>query len=731
MRRQRSYKSKDLPIAQRVKFLIQEMTLEEKVGQMIQLPVDIHNKQNEALLERWHVGSFLHVTAEDAEKLQSRARSTRLGIPLLFGIDAIHGHCFEDGATVFPTQLGMSTSWNYKLIKQAALVTAEEMRACGLHWTFSPVLCVGRDLRWGRIDETFGEDPWLCGEFAKAMIEGYQRDGDFSHPKSVLACAKHYVAYGETLGGRDAYESDISKRKLLSLFLPPFERVIKEADCATLMTAYQAIDGTPCTINQWLLKDIPKQWGFDGFIVTDWENVQSLHRAQRVAKDEKESSLLAFDAGNHMVMTTEYYYQKILELVTEGRIKEDSINQQITPILTMKFKLGLFDRPLGVVKDYKTQLGTPESWSIGKELAREAIVLLKNNNQTLPLHSKEKILLTGPNANSFIAQLGDWSFGSSQAEFENPLFHRKEFVSCLDGLKQVLGDDNVLYHPGCDVMDSKEESIEEVVRMSDSADTIIAVIGDTKNQHGEGLDRANLDLSGSQQQLLEALHITGKKLVVVFLSSKPLAIAWVKEHADAVICAFNPGSKGGEALAEILVGKVNPSGKLTISFPYHVGQLPVYYNSYPGWHSGGHFGKDLGYCDTPNESLFAFGEGLSYTTFTYEKITVKNSRVGKGDSLNFSVTLRNSGNRAGKEVIQVYIRDLYASVTTPIKELKGYTKIFLEVGESREVYFSLPYESFSLVNAQLERVVEPGDFTLFVGASSLDKDLLSTQISVC
>lgn len=705
------------------------MTIEEKVGQMIQLSAS--EKKNLDVLEKWNIGSYLHCKGEQNNDLQKRAEHTRLGIPLIFGIDAIHGHCFENGATIFPTQLAMSCSWNTDVIRACGEVTAKEVKATGFHWTFSPVLCAGRDTRWGRIDETFGEDAWLCGEFALAMIEGYQGNGDFSSDDNILACGKHFVAYGETIGGRDAYDTFIPKRELFAHFLPPFEKIVKKGKVATLMAAYQAIDGVPCSASGWLLKDIPASWNMDGWIVTDWDNIRSLHLNQKVAENEKHAAYLGIKAGNNMIMTTFSFYLNTLELIQEGKVQKSEIDELISPILRDKFRLGLFDE--NRYKDFSqasTILGASEHWTQSLEASNESLVLLQNKNGILPLNKddKKKILVTGPNADDFVAQLGDWSFGEGQSYMHDPNFQRKEFVSVLQGIQEEFGD-TVVYNKGCDVIDTTNEDIEETTRMAQESDIVITVVGDTKSQHGEFYDRANLNLSGAQEDLLKALKKTGKPLIVILVSSKPLSIPWIKQHADALLVAFNPGSKGGVSIAKTLSGANNPSGKLTISFPHHVGQLPVYYNSYDGWHAGEHHLRE-GYHDIPADPTFVFGEGMSYTTFTYNNLKLTSTEISAGEMLKVSVDITNTGNKDGKEIIQVYYNDVYSSVTTPIKELCAYQKVNIAKGETKTVEFEIPFEEFSLVNEKLEEVVEEGEFELFVGASSKNEDLLKSKFIV-
>lgn len=437
------YKNEQYSIQERVCDLLSRMTIEEKVGQLMQLPAHFGGFTDK--LEEWHVGSYLHCTGDDATTLQQRAANTRLGIPLIFGIDAIHGHCFDNHATVFPTQLSASSSWDKDLMYRMARVTAKETRATGQHWTFSPVLCVARDARWGRINETYGEDPWLIGEMAAETIKGYQGDGP-NREDSILACAKHYVAYGETLGGRDSYECDTSRRKLLSLFMPPFEKAVKEANVASLMTGYHAIDGVPCTVDKWLLTDVAKtDWGLDGFIVTDWENVRSLHTKQYVCENEKEACYRSLLAGNDMIMSTPEFYPLTIELINEGRIDISVVDTAVERILTKKFELGLFDDMRFFTAEKSSVMGIKPHLDVSLEASLKSMVLLKNNG-LLPVDSADikKILVVGPNAHDVIAQLGDWSFGSMQAGATNDTYHRDQTTTVFSSTTKSLSGHMVL-----------------------------------------------------------------------------------------------------------------------------------------------------------------------------------------------------------------------------------------------------------------------------------------------
>lgn len=773
------YQDSQAPIEDRVADLLSRMTVEEKVGQMMQLPANRPGMME--LLEEQHIGSYLHCTGDTMRELQVRAEKTRLGIPLIFGIDAIHGHCFEPEGTVFPTQLAVACSWDRESVHAMGRVTAREVRSCGIHWTFSPVLCVGRDPRWGRMDETFGEDPWLIGELAADLIAGYQglplpprpgvpgeggpvsgADLDFARDDAILGCAKHYAAYGEATGGRDAYESEVSKRKMLSLFLPPFEKAVRRAHCATLMTAYQAIDGVPSSANKWLLREVPKDgWGMDGFIVTDWNNVGSLYDKQHVAESTKEAACLGIVAGNDMIMSTPEFYADALALVKEGRIDIALVEDSVARILRAKFRLGLFDAMRHPDQGRRgSVVGAPAHHEAAIEVARKSPVLLKNDAvdgvPVLPVDPSRtrRILLTGPNADDVVAQLGDWSFGSMQAGAADEKFHRAQTTTVLAGLtaRARASGVEVRWLPGVPTVgrlpgDPFPEQTEHIVhppltaderdgidRAAEAAadvDLVVAVVGDTLKQHGEFHDRGLLSLSAGQEALVEALGAAGKPLVVVYLASKPLAIRKVRDTAHAILCAFNPGEGGGTAIAEILFGDVNPSGKLPVSFPVHEGQLPVYYNRYEGWHARNDttMGGAERYVDLPVEPLFAFGEGMSYTSFEYSKLVVDTPRL-VGDDLRVRVTVKNTGDRDGAQIVQLYVRDLVSSVTRPVKELRAFERVEIEAGTSAEVSLTVAYDELALVDQDLVRRVEPGEFEVLVGPSSKDTDLLRATFTV-
>lgn len=728
-----TYMNKNATVAERVSDLLSRMTIEEKIGQLTQLPANVEGNTDK--LEEWHIGSYLHCTGDAAMRLQERAAKTRLGIPLIFGIDAIHGHCFDNDATVFPTQLSASSSWDRELMREMAKVAAKEVRATGIHWTFSPVLCIGRDARWGRVNETYGEDAWLIGEMAAETVKGYQGE-NFASPDSILACAKHYVAYGETTGGRDSYEADVSRRKLKSTFLPPFRKAVQKSKVASLMTGYHSNDGLPCTTDKWLLTDVAKtDWGLDGFIVTDWDNVKSLHTKQKVSPTIEDACYRALVAGNDMMMSTAEFYEAAVKLVKDGQVDIEVVNNAVARILTKKFELGLFDEMRFYSPDRQEIFGNPQNLELAIEASLKSIVMLKNDG-ILPLKPTKDltVLVTGPNADDVIAQLGDWSFGSMQAGATNDSFHREQAVTTLQAFQAASKQYGfkVEYVKGADCIDSEFEQVEELARALTQADVVIACVGDTLAQNGEFHDRANLDLTGKQQAMLEQIKASGVPLIVNLVASKPMTIPWVAENANALLCGFNSGTKGGEAVKRVILGEHNPSGKLTISFPYHVGQLPVFYNKYEGWHAQNSHttGHKERYIDMPEHPLFSFGEGKSYSQFEYSNVYLKQVVIEPNTDIEVSLTVTNKSVIDGTEIVQVYFNDHFSSVTTPIKQLCGFERVDIPAGQSVDVTIKVNFSDLALVNSELEEVVEAGTFSLMVGASSKDKDLITLEFEV-
>ncbi|GAB3575050.1 glycoside hydrolase family 3 N-terminal domain-containing protein [Leifsonia lichenia] len=729
------------------------MTVEEKVGQMLQL--DARDDLRDHILRR-HVGSILHTSPERILEANRLTAKTRLRIPLLVGEDCIHGHSFWPGATIYPTQLGMAASWDAELIARVARATAEEVAVTGVHWTFSPVLCIARDLRWGRISETFGEDPFLIGELASAMVRGYQGNG-LDDPTAILATAKHFAGYSETQGGRDASEADISRRKLRSWFLPPFERVAREG-CRTFMLGYQSTDGVPITVNDWLLSEVLRgEWGYTGTLITDWDNVGRMVWEQKVQPDYAHAAAAAVTAGNDMVMTTPLFYEGALEAVEKGMLADDAFDAAVARILTLKFDLGLFENPRLPSAELDAVVGSAAHAELNLEIARRSIVLLENDG-TLPLASpgasrdasgsdagQLRVALVGPLADDAQSQLGDWAGGSGQAGWLDGQ-PREMITTVLDGLHAIDGW-SVRHARGAEILTLEDDPrgktfqdgqprpavvvpaasdpvlIAEAVAAAEASDVVVAVVGDRIELVGEGRSTATLELIGGQTALLDAMIATGKPVVVVLLASKPLVLPPSVAKAAAVIWAANPGMLGGQALAEILAGRVEPSGRLPISFARHVGQQPTYYNQIRGQHGDR-------YADLTQESAWAFGDGLSYTTVEYAELALERTELGAHDTIVAEVTVSNTGARPVRETVQVYVRDTVTSVSWTDKELKAYRQIDLAPGKTARVRIELPVRECSIVDAAGVRRVEEGGFELLVGPSSREAALLTAGFEV-
>jgi beta-glucosidase len=756
-----SYLDPTRTVAERVADLIARMTLPEKVGQMLQLTARDGVRH---LVEDMNVGSILHASPERVVEAAALTERTRLRIPLLVAEDCIHGHSFWEGATIYPTQLGMAATWDAELVERVARATAVEVAATGIHWTFSPVLCIARDLRWGRISETFGEDPILIGDLASAMVRGYQGNG-LADPTAILACAKHFAGYSETQGGRDASEADISRRKLRSWFLPPFERVAREG-CRTFMLGYQSIDGIPITVNTWLLNDVLRgEWGYTGTLVTDWDNVGRMVWEQHIYPDYTQAAAAAIRAGNDMVMTTPHFFEGAQEAVAQGLLDEAEIDSAVSRILTLKFELGLFENPRRPDPDRQMEvIGTEQHAELNLEIARRSLVLLRNDG-TLPLDGglradsegravsavdalARTLAVVGPNADDPHAQLGDWAGASGQAEWLPDGQPRKMIQTVVDGFRDhVPSDWTVTYARGADILTTgpdpdggsfpdgqprpqvvisaaaDDELIAEAVAQAQAADYVVAVVGDRIELVGEGKSTATLELIGSQIALLDALAATGKPLVVVLISSKPLVLPPAVLGAAAIIYAANPGMRGGRAIAELVLGLIEPSGRLPISFARHAGQQPTYYNQIRGQHGSR-------YADLTQNPAFAFGQGLSYTTVEYANLHIPTPIVQADGIVRAQVTVRNTGTRPALETIQIYISDTVTSATWAASELKAYEQVTLAPGEARSVDIELPVAACTFVNADGDRIVEAGAFDLLVGSSSRPQDLLRASFTV-
>ncbi len=648
------------------------------------------------------VSSSPRKNAQIANALQRiAAEETRLGIPYLLVGEGLHGHVAA-GATIFPQAIGMASTWDPDLIGRIGRVIGTEARAVGTHELFAPVLDLGRDPRWGRTEETYGEDPHLAARMGVAMVKGMQ-GARLSDPDAVSCGGKHFGGHGEPLGGRDSNMEGITERDLREIHLRTFEAAVKEAGARCIMAAYHALDGVPCHANRWLLTEVLRQeWGFLGHVVSDAGGVEGLHNKHRVAADFYEAAKLTLEAGLDAFLAMGTDFASILvDLVRQGRMAESTLNQAVRWILRLKFELGLFDDPYVDPDRAEAICNAPEHRALALQAARESIVLLKNEGNLLPLsRDVRSILVAGPNADSPWNQLGDYSG-------EAPV------VTVLEGVRNKVGASaQVRYARGCGIKDGATDGIAEAVAAAQESDLAILVLGESSWTEGmtggEGNDRAELDLPGAQQQLLEAVCATGTPVVLVLINGRPLTINWAAEHVPAILEAWYPGQEGGTAIADVLWGDYSPGGKLPITFPRTVGQLPLYYNYKPT-------GRAYDYVLTEFAPLFPFGYGLSYTQFAYRDLTIEPEAIAPAGQVRVSVTVQNVGDRAGDEVVQLYINDVISSVVTPVIELKGFQRIHLEPGESRTVRFVLGPKELALLDRHLEPVVEPGEFEVMVG----------------
>ena len=739
------YQDSSLSAEQRLADLLPRMTLEEKVGQMSQyvgiehvaasekhMTVEelaksdargfypgLHSSQMPAFIETGKVGSFLHVlTAKEANLLQYHAQKTRLGIPLLIGIDAIHGTAMVRGATVYPAPMGMASTWNLDLVRQASAETALEMRATGSHWTFTPNIDIARDARWGRVGETFGEDTYLVGEMGVATIEGLQQ-GDFTGPNKVIANAKHWVAGGDPINGINLSPMDVSLRTLREDFFPPFKRAI-EAGVFTFMAAHNEINGVPAHSNRFILTDVLRnEWGFKGFVVSDWMDVGRLHTFHRTATSQKDAVRQTVNAGMDMHMHGPRFLPPLVELVQQGLITEDRIDASAKPILLAKFKLGLFDNPFVDESAVSDKLYTKKHQKTALEMARQSIVLLTNNNDILPLSRDTKVFVTGPNANSD-AILGDWVLPQPP----------ENITTVLEGLQALPATNIDFYDVGNQVKTLTTKDIKAAAKRAKNSDVALVVVGENPLRYdrkgktsGENVARSSLDLFGRQLELIKGIQATGTPVIVVLVNGRPIAEPWLVDNTEAIIEAWEPGAMGGQAIAEIIYGLTNPSGKLPITVPFSVGHGQATYDHKPTAYKHK-------YVDAPTRNLFEFGYGLSYTNFSYTKPLLKNRIVSLGESTSVSTRVTNTGNVAGFETVQLYIRDNVSEVTRPVKELKGFKKIKLAPGQSKTVEFDVKPNMLAYYNLEMDYVVEPGRFTLMLGSSSRKSDLKKVQLKV-
>lgn len=746
------YKDRTKPIPERVEHLLGLMTLEEKAGQLVQ-PFGWQTYEHingeirltaafKKQIEQTGVGSLYGVLRADpwtgvtlesglspregAEAVNTIQRyaieNSRLGIPILIGEECSHGH-MAIGATVFPVPLSLGSTWNVDLYREMCRAVGRETRSQGGAVTYSPVLDVVRDPRWGRTEECFGEDAHLISEMAVASVEGLQGE-KLDGEDSVAATLKHFVGYGSSEGGRNAGPVHMGRRELLEVDLLPFRKAV-EAGAASIMPAYNEIDGVPCTTNQELLEDVLRNdWGFDGMVITDCGAIDMLASGHDVAADGRDAAVQAIRAGIDMEMSGEMFGKHLVEAVHAGQLEEEVLDRAVRRVLTLKFRLGLFESPYADPDRAERVIGSAEHVELARKLAGEGIVLLKNEG-VLPLApGAGKIAVIGPNADVGYNQLGDYT--SPQP--------RDKVTTVLGGIRTKLADtpEQVLYAPGCRIKGDSREGFEFALSTAEQADTVVMVVGGSSARDfgegsidlktgaskvtgnsesdmdcGEGIDRLSLSLSGVQLELIQEIHKLGKPLVVVYINGRPIAEPWIDEHADAILEAWYPGQEGGHAVADILFGDVNPSGRLTVSIPKHVGQLPVYYN--------GKRSRGKRYLEADSQPRYPFGFGLSYTEFTYDKLSVSSDSIHKNEEVQVRVEVKNTGQRAGAEVVQLYVTDVASTVTRPGKELKGFRKVFLQPGEAQTVEFTVGPEQLQYIGANYEPVVEPGEFQVHVG----------------
>ena len=717
--------SGDKNIERKVDSLLALMTLEEKIGQLTQFAANsdvtgpVMSDDFQPYLEKGLVGSvFNAVTVPGVRKLQDIAvKKTRLGIPILFGYDVIHGY-----KTIFPMSLAEACSWDLDLMRQTAAIAAEEAAADGIKWTFAPMVDLARDPRWGRVMEGAGEDPFLGSEIAKARVQGFQGGSDWhslSKTNTVLACVKHFAAYGAAEAGRDYNTAELSQHTLWNAYLPPYKAAI-DAGVGTVMASFNEVNGIPATANRYLMTDIlRKQWGFKGFVVTDYTGINELV-PHGVAVDNKHAAELAINAGIDMDMTGANFIKHLKKSVEEGKVKEETINTAVRRILEMKFVLGLFDDPYKFLDENRAKitLMKPEFLQVARTAVTKSVVLLKNNAEVLPItpDMPKKVALIGPMIKDSINQNGEWQ-GRGDRELSASLFK---------GLQEVYKDSKAQfsYAKGCTLTATTSADIAKAVATARAADVAVVALGEDYNWSGESACLTDIRLRAPQRELLRALKQTGKPIVLLVYSGRPLDLSEESELADAILQVWFPGTQSGYGIADVLSGKYNPSGRLVMSFPRNVGQVPIYYNhkntGRPVDPNNPTVDYRSKYEDAPVTPLYPFGYGLSYTTFNISNVQLSSATLSKGGKLTVTAQVANTGKRDGEIVVQLYIRDLVGSVTRPVKELKGFQKVALKAGESKQVQFEITEDLLAFYNADLKKVTEPGAFKLWVAQHSAD-----------
>lgn len=700
------------------------MTFREKIGQMNQLNARKPDEKLYQQIRNGEVGSILN--AEDPKVLNELQKiaieESKHGIPLIFARDVIHGF-----KTIFPIPLGQAASFNPDVVEKGARIAAIEASENGIRWTFAPMMDVSRDARWGRIAESFGEDTYLTEVMGIAMVKGFQGKS-LANPSSIAACAKHFVAYGAVEGGRDYNSTNIPERQLRNIYLPPFEKVVKELNCATIMTSFNANDGIPPSGDKFLLTDVlRREWSFDGVVVSDWNSVQEMIK-HGYANDRKDAAYKAIDAGLDIEMVSGCYIQNAEQLVIEGKLSEETIDNIVRNILRLKIRLGLFSNPYTDLSSERKEY-TQDHLEAAKQAAIESFVLLKNSNQTLPLNSNVKtIAIIGPMANAPHDQMGTWCFDGEKAHTQTP----------LKALKDQFGDRiNFIYEPVLTFSrDVNTANFSRAIDAAKKADVVLLFLGEESILSGEAHCLADIKLQGVQSDLVNELHKTETPIVSIIMAGRPLTIEKEVEQSDAVLYTWHPGTMGGPAIADVLFGKVNPSGKLPVTFPRHVGQIPIYYNhnkigrpankkeillnDIPLEAKQSSLGTNSYYLDAGFDALFDFGYGLSYTTFKYENLTLSSVELDKDDVLEINVNLKNTGKYEGTEVVQLYISDEFGSIARPVRELKDFKRVSLKSGENKNVTFKLPIANLAFWGKDMKKSVETGTFIVQVGGNSTD-----------
>ncbi len=706
-------------ISQKVDSIMLLMTLDEKIGQMNQYSDDWNStgpvtvdSDKAGQVRKGQVGSLLNcIGTERTRSWQETAMQSRLKIPLLFGQDVIHGL-----KTTFPIPLAEACSWDMDALKLSARIAATEASASGIHWTFAPMVDITRDPRWGRVMEGAGEDPYLGSRIATARVKGFQGD-NLSDLNSVMACAKHFAAYGAAIGGRDYNSVDMSDRLLWKVYLPPFKAAL-DAGVATFMNSFNDLNGVPATGNKYLQRDILKgKWGFNGFVVSDWASVGEMVK-HGYAKNVYEAALAAITAGSDMDMESRCYKNNLALLVKDEKVPTELIDDAVKRILTKKFELGLFSDPYRYCDPEREQreLYNPDHAKAAREVAARSIVLLKNENDLLPLSKKIKtIAFIGPLVKAVKQNKGYW-------DVEVPGVDSNFIVSQWEGLQNKVGAaTKLLYARGCNIEGGDKSGFAEAIEIAKQSDVVILSIGEKRDMSGEAKSRSNIDIPGVQEDLLKELLATGKPVVVLINAGRPLAFNYTADNAPAILYTWWLGSEAGNAIADVLFGDYNPSAKLAITFPRSVGQIPVYYSYFStGRPVTGDYVPNTSYIDLPFSPKYEFGYGLSYTTFQYSKLQLSSKKMKSNEKIEVSVTIANDGKYDGEEIVQVYLHDKAASVIRPVKELKDFRKIALKAGKSKVITFTIDKEKLSFYNQELQWVAEPGDFEIMIGASSSD-----------